>query len=216
MQIAQNLQKTARDLLGRRLGGGRARVPALLAKVAVAAKLAGPFAAGSTRLQQRHPSIKPAQNQGGWNVPQGFGYPAGWNPSVAQQGGGLQGGQQPLPPMLAGNHRQFAGETDIPIGGLLTDLKQRGLLDSTLVIWGGEFGRYRWRNSRTTPSRWTATTTRTPSRPGSRAAAYHRPVPVHDLHRQAPEALVLALAVMASDFGTAPPPIDAPFAPLNT
>jgi hypothetical protein len=42
---------------------------------------------------------------------------------------------------LAGNHRQFAGETDIPVGGLLTDLKQRGLLDSTLVIWGGEFGR---------------------------------------------------------------------------
>lgn len=42
---------------------------------------------------------------------------------------------------IEGNHRQFAGETDIPIGGLLTDLKQRGLLDSTLVIWGGEFGR---------------------------------------------------------------------------
>jgi hypothetical protein len=42
---------------------------------------------------------------------------------------------------IAGNHRQFAGETDIPIGALLTDLKQRGLLDSTLVIWGGEFGR---------------------------------------------------------------------------
>jgi hypothetical protein len=42
---------------------------------------------------------------------------------------------------IAGNHRQFAGETDVPIGGLLTDLKQRGLLDSTLVIWGGEFGR---------------------------------------------------------------------------
>ncbi len=39
------------------------------------------------------------------------------------------------------NHTQFAGETDIPIGGLLTDLKQRGLLDSTLVIWCGEFGR---------------------------------------------------------------------------
>ena len=32
-------------------------------------------------------------------------------------------------------------DTDQPIGGLLTDLKQRGLLDSTLVIWGGEFGR---------------------------------------------------------------------------
>ena len=33
------------------------------------------------------------------------------------------------------------GETDQPVGALLTDLKQRGLLDSTLVIWGGEFGR---------------------------------------------------------------------------
>jgi hypothetical protein len=42
---------------------------------------------------------------------------------------------------LAANHRQFAGETDVPVSGLLTDLKQRGLLDSTLVIWGGEFGR---------------------------------------------------------------------------
>jgi hypothetical protein len=42
---------------------------------------------------------------------------------------------------IAANHRQFAGETDQPIGALLTDLKQRGLLDTTLVIWGGEFGR---------------------------------------------------------------------------
>jgi hypothetical protein len=42
---------------------------------------------------------------------------------------------------IKGNHSQFAGETDTPIGALLTDLKQRGLLDSTLVIWGGEFGR---------------------------------------------------------------------------
>lgn len=32
-------------------------------------------------------------------------------------------------------------DTDQPIGGLLTDLKQRGLLESTLVVWGGEFGR---------------------------------------------------------------------------
>jgi len=31
--------------------------------------------------------------------------------------------------------------TDRPIAGLLTDLKQRGMLDDTLVIWGGEFGR---------------------------------------------------------------------------
>jgi hypothetical protein len=42
---------------------------------------------------------------------------------------------------IAANHRQFAGETDQPIGALLADLKQRGLLSETLVIWGGEFGR---------------------------------------------------------------------------
>jgi hypothetical protein len=42
---------------------------------------------------------------------------------------------------IAANHRQFAGETDIPVAALLTDLKNRGLLDETLVIWGGEFGR---------------------------------------------------------------------------
>jgi hypothetical protein len=42
---------------------------------------------------------------------------------------------------IAANHRQFAGETDVPIAGLLADLKQRGLLEETLVIWGGEFGR---------------------------------------------------------------------------
>jgi len=42
---------------------------------------------------------------------------------------------------LAGNHRGFAGETDVPIAGLLSDLAQRGLLDQTLVVWGGEFGR---------------------------------------------------------------------------
>jgi hypothetical protein len=42
---------------------------------------------------------------------------------------------------IAANHRQFAGETDIPVAALLSDLKTRGLLDSTLVIWGGEFGR---------------------------------------------------------------------------
>jgi uncharacterized protein (DUF1501 family) len=38
-------------------------------------------------------------------------------------------------------HRQLAGEWDQAIAGFLTDLKQRGLLETTLVIWGGEFGR---------------------------------------------------------------------------
>lgn len=42
---------------------------------------------------------------------------------------------------LIGNHRGFAAESDQPVAGLLADLEQRGLLESTLVIWGGEFGR---------------------------------------------------------------------------
>ena len=37
--------------------------------------------------------------------------------------------------------RSCCDQTDLPVAGLLTDLKQRGLLDSTLVQWGGEFGR---------------------------------------------------------------------------
>lgn len=39
------------------------------------------------------------------------------------------------------NHDKHCGNTDKPIAGLLKDLKQRGLLDETLVVWGGEFGR---------------------------------------------------------------------------
>ena len=39
------------------------------------------------------------------------------------------------------NHLRKAAETDRPVAGLLKDLKRRGLLDSTLVLWGGEFGR---------------------------------------------------------------------------
>lgn len=39
------------------------------------------------------------------------------------------------------NHDLHAGETDKPVAGLLQDLKQRGLLAETLVVWGGEFGR---------------------------------------------------------------------------
>ena len=42
---------------------------------------------------------------------------------------------------LKGAHARNAMATDRPIAGLLTDLKARGLLDDTLVIWGGEFGR---------------------------------------------------------------------------
>ena len=42
---------------------------------------------------------------------------------------------------LVRNHTYHAGRTDQPIAALLKDLKRRGMLDETLVIWGGEFGR---------------------------------------------------------------------------
>ena len=42
---------------------------------------------------------------------------------------------------LTANHTGHCAATDVPIDGLLTDLKARGLMDSTLVIWGGELGR---------------------------------------------------------------------------
>jgi len=42
---------------------------------------------------------------------------------------------------LVGSHTRMAAKTDKAISGLLTDLKRRGMLDSTLVIWGSEFGR---------------------------------------------------------------------------
>lgn len=45
---------------------------------------------------------------------------------------------------------QKANEIDKPLAALLADLKQRGLLDSTLVIWGGEFGRKATKDSRNT------------------------------------------------------------------
>lgn len=42
---------------------------------------------------------------------------------------------------IEGNHRQFAGETDKPVAALLSDMSASGLLEDTLVIWCGEFGR---------------------------------------------------------------------------
>jgi hypothetical protein len=40
-----------------------------------------------------------------------------------------------------GNHTKLCAQSDLPVAGLLKDLKSRGLLDSTLVVWAGEFGR---------------------------------------------------------------------------
>ncbi len=42
---------------------------------------------------------------------------------------------------LKAGHERNCRAVDVPISGLLTDLKQRGLLDDTLIVWGGEFGR---------------------------------------------------------------------------
>src|SRR6185503_6836011 len=42
---------------------------------------------------------------------------------------------------IEGNHTKLALQSDKPIAGLLKDLKSRGLLKDTLVVWGGEFGR---------------------------------------------------------------------------
>jgi uncharacterized protein (DUF1501 family) len=42
---------------------------------------------------------------------------------------------------LVKNHEYHAGNTDKAIAGLIKDLKQRDLLDETLIVWGGEFGR---------------------------------------------------------------------------
>lgn len=42
---------------------------------------------------------------------------------------------------IEANHTKFCGNVDQPIAALLTDLRRRGLLEQTLVVWGGEFGR---------------------------------------------------------------------------
>lgn len=42
---------------------------------------------------------------------------------------------------LKGNHSRQCAQTDLPMAALLGDLRRRGLLDRTLIIWGGEFGR---------------------------------------------------------------------------
>lgn len=54
---------------------------------------------------------------------------------------------------IKGNHTQFAGETEKPIAGLLSDLESRGLLKDTLVVWCGEFGRLPVAQKGKTPGR---------------------------------------------------------------
>jgi uncharacterized protein (DUF1501 family) len=56
-------------------------------------------------------------------------------------GGGLGVLQWDAHDDIEENHLRMAAQMDKPVAALLKDLKQRGLLDSTLVLWGGEFGR---------------------------------------------------------------------------
>jgi hypothetical protein len=51
------------------------------------------------------------------------------------------------------NHGQHAAEVDQPIAALLADLAERGLLESTLVVWGGEFGRMPFSEGQGAPGR---------------------------------------------------------------
>ena len=51
------------------------------------------------------------------------------------------------------NHGRHGAEVDQPIAALLTDFEQRGLLDETLVVWGGEFGRMPFSEGQDAPGR---------------------------------------------------------------
>lgn len=61
--------------------------------------------------------------------------------SVVVSGGGPGNMQWDAHSDVEENHLRLAPQVDQPIAGLLRDLKRRGLLESTLVVWGGEFGR---------------------------------------------------------------------------
>ena len=69
---------------------------------------------------------------------------------------------------IKGNHTGFAQETDQPVAALLADLEQKGLLDETLVVWGGSSAGFQSPRKAASPD---ATTTPTPSPPGSPEAA---------------------------------------------
>jgi hypothetical protein len=55
--------------------------------------------------------------------------------------GGGEGGAWDSHSEIKGNHGKLAQQVDRPIAGLIKDLKQRGLLEDTMVVWGTEFGR---------------------------------------------------------------------------
>ncbi len=75
---------------------------------------------------------------------------------------------------LPAGMRNQCGETDQASAALVLDLKQRGLLDDTLVVWGGEFGRTSYSQGRSPPPIMAATIILAASRSGSPAAAFDR------------------------------------------
>lgn len=56
-------------------------------------------------------------------------------------GGGTADNEWDAHSNIEGNHTKMASLTDKPVAALIKDLKRRGMLDSTIVLWGGEFGR---------------------------------------------------------------------------
>ena len=68
-------------------------------------------------------------------------WPAGWSSAACGSCRSTATASGTPTPTWPATTRGHCAATDLPIDGLLTDLKRRGLLDSTLVIWGGEFGR---------------------------------------------------------------------------
>ena len=67
-------------------------------------------------------------------------------------------------------HKEMTRRTDRPVAGLLQDLKARGLLESTLIVWGGEFGRAPITDGRFPDKPAGRDHTRTDLQHGSRAA----------------------------------------------
>jgi hypothetical protein len=55
--------------------------------------------------------------------------------------GGGGGGSWDAHAAIRANHGELSAQVDLPIAGLLKDLKRRGMLDETIVVWGTEFGR---------------------------------------------------------------------------
>ena len=93
-----------------------------------------------------HGAVRPRRANGRANSAAAACWPGGWSSGACGSSSFTPAGPTTTSNWdahgdLVKNHTYHAGRTDKPIAGLLKDLKQRGLLDETLVIWGGEFGR---------------------------------------------------------------------------